>query len=353
MRILQIGMHDQLGGIESFMMNYYKHIDKSKFQFDFVIPYKDGGYYDNEILKLGGKIYYLSIKNDKNIFKFFKETNQIFEKNHYDIVHCSDSGLGIFYLYFAKKNKCKIRIAHSHATSVERGIKGIIKKIFEKEYIKLANVYFACSTEAGKYLFKNNNFEIIKNGIDYERFRYNSNIRNKVRNDFNIKEDEILIGNIGRFCEQKNQIFLLDILTNLDKKYKLMLIGDGPLKQNLKDIIENNNIENRVILLNSQRNIESYYNAFDVFCLPSIYEGLPIVGIEAQVNGLTCLFSNNISQEVKMNNNCIFLNNKLKKKKNAIENSNCREKNISNCFDIKKNAIELELIYNKLLKNMR
>lgn len=351
-KVLQIGMHDQMGGVENFIMNYYRNIDKSKFQFDFLIPYKDGGYYDNEIKKMGGNIFCFSFKNDKNIFKFLKELNKFFKNNHYDIVHCNDTGLGALYLLFAKKYKYKIRIAHSHATSFESGIKGLLKEISGKFYVKLANCYYACSTEAGRFLFKNKKFEIISNSIEYDKYLYNEIFRRNIRLELDISEDEILLGNIGRFSEQKNQKVLINILSLLSNKYKLILIGEGPLEDELKKIVKEMNLEGRVCISHPKHDVYKYYNAMDIFVLPSLYEGLPIVGIESQVNGLPCLFSNNISKEVVLNSNVKFLDlNNIKEWVEYIKSANLiREDNIRDIFNIKKNANILEKKYLELIK---
>lgn len=350
-RILQIGMHDQMGGIENYLMNYYREIDKNKFQFDFLIPYPNGGKYNQEIENLGGKIYKFSFKEDKNIIRFIKELKKFFKENKYDIIHCNDTGLGVIYLFYAKKYGSKIRIAHSHATSVESGIKGFIKKILQKKYVKYANYYFACSKMAGEYLFKDKKFYIVKNGVDYSRFLYQEEVRKTLRKKYKIKDNEILIGNIGRLCEQKNQEFLIQVLNLLPSNYKLMIIGEGNLENQLKDKIIENHLENQVIILSPSKEIEKFYNAFDIFALSSIYEGLSIVGIEAQVNGLKSIISNLVSKEISISNNVSFLPLEAKKWQEVIENIDIkRNSKIEKSYEIKKCAKELEKIYKEVLE---
>lgn len=352
-KVLQIGMHDQMGGIENFLMNYYRNINLKKFQFDFLIPYMQGSKYDDEIKKIGGKIHKMSLKNDKNLFKFLKDLDAFFKNNSFDIVHCSDTGLGVFYLYFAKKYNVKVRIAHSHATNVEKGVKGILKKFLQKWYVKQANAFFSCSTEAGKYLFKNRKFQIIPNAINYSNFKFDVLQRENIRKKLNIDNETILIGNIGRICEQKNQKKLIEILSNLNEKYKLLIIGEGTLKNDILEKISEKKLQNRVIILEPVKDVYNYYNAMDIFILTSLYEGLPIVGIEAQANGLACLFSDTISKEVKYNDNIFFydLNIDNKKIKNIIEELNLkRVDNIKNNYNICTCTKYLEECYVQLLE---
>lgn len=345
-RVLQIGMHDQIGGIENILMNYFRRINKNKFQFDFIIPYPSGGYFDEEIKEKGGNVYYFSFKNDKNIFKFIKQLNSFFKENHYDIVHCSDSALGFIYMFIAKKNGVKIRIAHSHSSNVEKGIKGFIKKILFKIYILFSNKNIACSKKAGDFMFKKKKYEIISNSIDYSKFCFNLQNRIEIRNSLNLNKNDILIGHVGRYSVEKNQVMLLKLMKKLPPNYKLILIGEGPDKEIYKDYIKDNFLQDKVILKEPVKDVYKYYNSFDVFCLPSLFEGLPIVGVEAQVNGLKCLFSDEVTTECICNPNSKFLS--LVNEEEWIEeilNVSERTNDIDNKFNITRAVDYLEKIY--------
>ncbi len=331
-RVLEIGMHDQMGGIENFLMNYYRELKDTDIQMDFLIPYKDGGYYDEEIESFGGKVYKLTFKNDKNIFKFQRDLDLFFKTHKFDIIHCSDTGLGYFYLKYAKKNGCKIRIAHSHASASESGLKGFIKTILMHAYVKEANVYFACSHLAGDYMFPNKKYKVISNSIDYNKYKFNLTFRKDIRTRLNYKDTDIVIGNIGRLSEQKNQTYILKILYKLPQNFKLLIIGEGPKEGELSKLIDELELNDRVKIMRPLKEINEYYNCFDLFVLSSLYEGLPVVGIESQVNGLHCLFSDTITKEVNFTNNIDFKSlNSPEKWIDRIEN--CDKKRISNIPD--------------------
>ena len=218
------------GGVESFLMNIYRNIDRTKIQFDFLVHYRDKFYYDDEIESLGGKIYRLSFRNDKNIFKYIHDLKLFFREHpEYDIVWGHMDGLASIYLKIAKECNVKTTICHSHITSSEYSLKGCIKGFLKRNVWKYCDYRFACSTEAGKYLYGTHDFQIINNAIDVNRFLFNLTSREKIRN-LNNWNDKIVIGHIGRFFPQKNHTYLLDIfekITKLDNDFVLCLCGFG------------------------------------------------------------------------------------------------------------------------------
>lgn len=359
-RILQIGMTDNLGGIETFLMNYYRHIDKDKIQFDFINIYKNKLCFEDEIKSLGGKIYKLS-SYYKHPIKYIKELKEIIKTNNYQIIHCNmNSAVMLYPLIAAKLAKAKIIISHSHNSSSD---KGLLKKILHninKHFIPyLANTYFACSTLAGEWFFNkkiitSSNFYIINNAIETTEYLFNNKTRENKRKDLNINNDEIIIGHVGRFTPQKNHKYLIDIFNALqskNNKVKLMLIGIGPLMDNIKQKVKSLKLENKVLFLNQRSDINELYQTMDLFILPSLYEGLPLVGIEAQVSGLPCLFSSSITKELKLSENANYLDlsespNMWAEEIQKIINTKHPRKivNIDN-FDIIKNTRKLERIY--------
>ena len=221
------------GGVESVIINYYKHIDKSEFQFHFICDEDSTKIPEDFINNLGGKV--ILVPPYQNIFRYVNELIKIFKKNKYDIVHSHLNSLSVFPLFCAKKAKVPIRIAHSHSTTnrkeILRNIFKNILRIFSKIY---ATNYFACSESAGIWLFgkrayKKGKITIINNAIGCEKFQFNSDIRNKIRESLNISKDEFVIGNIGRFVKQKNHIFVIKIfkkIIEINPKAKLILIGE-------------------------------------------------------------------------------------------------------------------------------
>lgn len=304
------------GGIESYMMNYYRNFDRNKIQIDFVSIGLEVAAYDYEIKSLGGQIYYIP-KKSKDYFGYLKAIREIFKTKKYKIVHTHMDAMGMTVLKEAKKYGIPIRIAHSHNTQhlTKNLIKLRVNEHARKNIKKYATHLFACSEEAGKWLFgeeacKNREVDIIRNAIDIKRFSFDEEKRNYIRKKYGISNDEILVGHIGRFDYQKNHQFLIDFFSkasNENEKIKLMLIGEGHLKNEIERKINDIGIKEKVILTGGVNNSNDYYNAFDIFVLPSLFEGLPVVGIEAQANGVDCIFSNTITKELLINSNIDFL----------------------------------------------
>ena len=301
-RILIVNGKMICGGIESFIMNIYRHIDRNKIQFDFLVHYKDRFFYDDEIESLGGKIHRLTFRNDNNYFKYKKDLKTFFKNNpQYQIVWGQMEGLASIYLKEAKKAGVKWTIAHSHITSAERSLKGLIKRVLRKNVNKYADYKFACSTEAGRYLFGKAPFTLIPNAIETERFLFNAQTRERIRAHHGWDETHFVLGHIGRFNAQKNHKYLIDIFAEYAKKNpnaRLCLCGDGELMQSVKDYATKKSVMDRITFTGNIPNVNEYYQAFDMFVMPSLYEGLPVSGIEAQVSGLPCVFADTITREV-------------------------------------------------------
>lgn len=309
-RILQVCQRMEAAGVQAFLMNMYRNVDRTKVQFDFLVHYTENQFYDDEIESMGGHVYKMSVREDFNLIKYIHELDKFFsEHKEYKIIHGHMDTLGALYLGRAKKAGIPIRIAHAHNDSIQEGIKKRVRLFMISKYKKHANVLFACSKNAGNFMFNENEFTVINNAIDTGKFLYNSQIRADKRKELDL-HDEIIIGNVGRFHVQKNQLFLLDVIYELRKicnNVKLLLIGSGELEKEIHDKINRYKIKDSVILLSNRHDVNELYQIMDVFVLPSLYEGMPVVGIEAQASGLPCVFSDTITKHADVTGNVNYL----------------------------------------------
>lgn len=346
------------GGVESFLMNYYRNIDKEKIQFDFIIDADSTVVPREEIEKLGGRI--IEIPPYQKIYSYIKELKKVLEENNYKIVHSHLNALSVFPLYCAYSVKIPIRIAHSHSTTNKKEWKKNIIKNLLRPFSKLfATEYFACSEHAAKWLFGkksviNKNVIIIHNAIDVEKFKYNDENRNKIRKEYGL-ENKFVIGHVGRFTMQKNHEFLIDVFSEVFKENKesvLLLIGDGPLEDKIRKKVNELGIEKNVLFLGVKENVNEFMQAMDCFVFPSLYEGLGIVLIEAQAASLKCIASTEVPIEVKILNNVEFLdlkNDDIIMWKNSILRVMEREKN-NNTEIIRNAGYDINIENKKLLK---
>ena len=300
-RVLMIGMHDKIGGVETFLMNYYRNIDRSKVQFDFINMF-DKLCFQDEIIELGGKIY--QVPNVKrNPLGYYKKIKGIIQKNSYEIIHINMLSMAnVLPILAAKKAGAKHIIVHSHNTNIPNGmIRKILDKINKKIVLKNTTDLFACSKVAGIWMFgKNKEFKVINNAVDIKKFEFDEEKRKKMRKQLKI-ENKFVIGHVGRFCEQKNHEFLIEIFRKISQERQdavLLLIGEGELKNKIKDKVKKYNLQKKVIFLDPVSNVNDYFQAMDVFLLPSKFEGLPVVGVEAETSGLMVVTSNNVSREL-------------------------------------------------------
>lgn len=357
-RILHIVQRMEAGGTQAFLMNLYRNIDRSKIQFDFLVEYEEKEFYDDEIISLGGKIYYTNFRKTLNVIKFKRTISEIL-KNHpeYKIVHIHATAIGKICTDVARKCGVKTIIAHTHNNNAVKDWKYYPKILLRKLYTKGPTDFFACSEDAGKYTFKNKKFTVIYNAIDIDRFLFKQEVRENFRKELNI-EDKFVIGNIGRLHEQKNQSFLIDIFYEIQKKKGnaiLLIVGKGPLENMLKEKVSNLGIDNKVYFLGNRKDVERIYQGMDVFVLPSLYEGLGIVAVEAQVSGLPVIASTGVAKEANITNNIqnIDLNDSIDTWveaicKSNVENRNSIEKLVRNSkFDVKNNAKFLQEFYLK------
>lgn len=295
-------------GVASFIMNYYRNIDRKKVQFDFLYFEKADKEIIEEIVRLGGKVYFVQKPSLKHIFETYKEFNLIFHDNanEYIAVHLHEVYLVHFINHFVKKYKIKHLITHAHTTKYSDNPKNALRnKIMCLGLNKAATDYFACSKAAGEFYYgkeavANGLVKVIPNAIDLEKYKFNQAIREKFRKSLNI-EDKFVVGHIGRMSPQKNQIFLLKVFAEVKKSKNnavLLMVGDGPLKLEMENEILKLGLADSVILLGVRNDVPNLLMTMDVFVLPSLFEGLGIVAIEAQATGLKCILSEEVPKEV-------------------------------------------------------
>lgn len=293
------------GGAESFVMNLYRSIDRTKVQFDFIKHVSQKCMFEDEILSLGGKIFICPRYTGKNHFKYCKWWNEFFF-NHpeYKIIHGHVRSTSAIYLLIAKKHGL-ITIIHSHSTSNGKGTMGMLKTVMQYPTRYIADYLFACSEKAGKWMYgqyvsQKLNYKIVPNGIDLARFEFKLQKRKQIRQYLGIQDNEMVIGHVGRFTAAKNHEFLIRVFQAYREKHayaKLLLVGEGELLESIKSKCRELNILENVIFTGNRSDTENFYQAMDVMAFPSLWEGLGIVLIEAQANNLPCFVSKTIPKE--------------------------------------------------------
>ena len=317
------------GGVESVVMNYYRHIDRTKIQFDFICDNDSTNIPYEEIEKLGGRV--ILIPPYQKVFKYHKALKKVLKDGNYKIVHSHINTLSVFSLFAAKCAGVPVRIAHSHSTTNKKEKKkNLLKQVLRTFSRLFATDYMCCSELAGRWLFGNKEYDkgnvyLLNNAIDLDQFKYDEKVRKEKRKELNISDDTLVIGHVGRFVEQKNHRFLIDIFNEVHKEKKnsiLSLAGQGPLMDEIKEKVRKLGLEDNVKFLGQRNDINELYQAFDVFLLPSLYEGLPVVGVEAQATGLFCVFSDDMTKETKVLESTLFLslNQSAKQWSNSILN---------------------------------
>lgn len=300
-RVLQVVTHMNRGGLETMLMNYYRHIDRNCIQFDFLTHRECDGDYGEEIKSLGGIIYHLPRLNPFS-YRYRKALDKFLEEHpEYQVIHVHQDCMSSVILKAAKKHGVKVRIAHSHNASQDSNFKYLIKLIWMRSIPKYATDLMACGKEAGDWMFRGADFHILNNAIDAKLYRFDVEKRNILRQQLGIKGEELLLGHVGRFSPQKNHEFLIDIFYEVQKlcEAKLILVGDGELRNEIEDKIRKLGLEDKVILTGLRSDVADLMQAMDVFVFPSHYEGLPVTLVEAQASGLPCLISDKVPIECK------------------------------------------------------
>ena len=349
------------GGVESVVMNYYRHIDRTKIQFDFICDEDSTNIPYGEIEKMGGKV--ILIPPYQKVFKYHKKLKEVLKSGGYKIVHSHINTLSVFSLFAAKCAGVPVRIAHSHSTTNKKEKKkNLLKQVLRPFSKVFATDYMCCSELAGRWLFGNQEYDngnvyLLNNAIDLDKFKYDEEKRKEKRKELNIEDSTLVIGHVGRFVEQKNHRFLIDIFNEVHKQREnsiLLLAGQGPLMEEMKEKVKILEIEDSVKFLGQRNDINELYQAFDVFCLPSLYEGLPVVGVEAQATGLLCVFSDDMTKETKVLDTTEFLSlnqsveewaNDIVKKQSKYKRKDVKNIIADNNFDIIFESKKLENKY--------
>ena len=303
-RVLQVVTDMQRGGLETFIMNHYRAIDRSRIQFDFLVHRLKQADYDEEIEALGGKIYRIGRLNPFS-FSYHKQLQTFFDEHpEYRIIHVHQDCLSGIILREAERHGIPVRIAHSHNSNQTRDLKYPIKLIYRRTIPEYATHLAACSQAAGDWMFSGCQFTIIRNAIDSRSFVFSPSVRATARKELGITEKEVLVGHVGRFATQKNHSFLISAFYEIQRKTpsKLLLVGDGYLRNEIEQQIDRMGLTDRVILTGVKTDVSRYLQAMDVFVFPSIYEGLPVTLIEAQAAGLPCLISDYVPLECAVTN---------------------------------------------------
>ena len=311
-----IGMSDDCGGIENYLFNMYEHINRNQIQFDFLVKGAIGKDFQSRITNLGGRIYETGILK-KNILFTWKRIEEIIKQGTYKKIYINLSyALALLYVLPGLKNGITQVFIHSHASDDFRKMKHYISRPFLLKAINkyATGYYLGCSEEACYWMFgkkrsQKHGYQIIQNAIDYDKFVYNKKTATQVRNELGLK-DAFVVGHVGRFSEEKNHSFIIRAFEELYKRNKntrLLLIGDGYLKSEIEEQIEKLGLKDVTRLTGVVRDPERYYNVMDCFWMPSLYEGFPLVAIEAEANGLFCIFSDHITKSVDILGSNVFL----------------------------------------------
>lgn len=366
-RVLQILPGLNRGGMETFIMNIYREIDRTKIQFDFLINCHDGDYVQ-EIKSLGGEVFYIPPRREgyenylQNLNKFFRQN-----ASKYNAIHYHESSLSSLEpLYFATRYGIKTRIMHSHNSKISGNKLHYLTHALGKLSIrKLATNYLGCSDKAIKWMYGGSGIlrkaELIKNGINTADFKFNLEKREYIRTLLNLQNKKV-IGHVGRFMKVKNHEFLLHILKSLlmlDSSYHLVLVGTGELESSVKSLAVTLGIAEHISFLGVRSDINIIMQGLDAFVMPSLYEGLPVVLVEAQTSGLPVICSDAISSMSKLTDNyySLSLNDTYEKWASTINQAimntdiSDREKSIRNIvsagFDIKNTTSRLFSLYSK------
>lgn len=344
------------GGLESLLVSLYKELHES-YVFIFIVQKRGRHHYFDEIEQLGGKVYSVYRENLFDYLNYLNRLNELLKLINANVIHSHIDTLSAFPLVIAKRRNYVNRIAHSHNSNQEINWYYPLKLLLKSLIRFYSTDLIACSRESGEWMFGNNNpFHFIPNAIDVDKFRFDLKNRNAIRTQLNCKKN-FVIGHVGRFNKQKNHLFLIDIFNEISKKNinaKLVLIGEGPLKNKIINRIQKYFLTDKVIILPPVSNIHKFYSSFDYFIFPSLYEGMSLALIEAQVSGLKCLLSNKITLDSVFMDNTELMDLDLSSKRWADkvffdtydrENSSKQLENFISNFDIKSYAERISKIY--------
>ncbi|WP_336183722.1 glycosyltransferase family 1 protein [Bacillus sp. 205(2023)] len=309
-RVLHVLSGMNRGGAETMVMNLYRKMDRSKVQFDFLTYRNDPCAYDEEILSLGGRLFYVPSIGQSNPLTFVKNIrNTIKENGPFSAVHAHTDFQTGFIALAARLAGVQVRVCHSHNTSWKTGFNWkdrLQLMVFRRLILAYATELCACGEDAGRFLFGRSNMErkrvhLLPNGIDLDLFSPAGQAADDEKKSRGIASDRLIIGHVARFHEVKNHAFLLKLAVHLKKRgvrFQMVLAGDGPLREQMEEEARRLNLLSDVLFLGTEEHIHELMRTFDVFVMPSLYEGLPVVLVEAQASGLPCIISDTITEKV-------------------------------------------------------
>ena len=298
-RILHIVTYMGRGGLETMLMNYYRSIDRTRIQFDFLTHRDFEADYDAEILAMGGRIYRLPNLNPFSR-TYLSALDRFFgEHPEYRIVHSHLDCMSAVPLKYAKKHGVPVRIAHAHNSNQPRDAKYLLKLFYKRRIARQATALFACSEEAGRWMFGGADFRVLNNAINSRKYTFDAAVRGEVRRELDLPENTTVVGHVGRFDPQKNHSFLIRIFEKMPGDTRLLLVGDGVLRDSAEQLARELGIRDRILFAGVRSDVDRLLQAMDVFLFPSLFEGLPVSIIEAQAAGLPCLISDKVPIECK------------------------------------------------------
>lgn len=300
-RILQVVSIMNVGGIETMLMNYLRNIDRNLFEVDFLVHREDEGFFDKEIKTLGAQIYKAPSINPfkKGEYKSFMK--EFFNNHHYDIVHSHLDALSYFPLMCAKNANIDVRVAHSHVNGFDKDAKYLLRRYYTTKIPKVATDYAACSESAGKFMFPNaENVKVILNPLDIEKFKYSEQSSHDLKQEFSLPENSKVVGHVGRFNKAKNHPFIVE-LAKLNPELIFVCVGEGDDKPVIEKLCLDQEVDN-IVFTGVRSDVYRFYSLFDIFILPSFYEGLGNVAIEAQCAGIPTIVSEHVSSDVDLTN---------------------------------------------------
>lgn len=311
LRVLQCVNKMDRAGLETMLMNYYRRMDRDRVQFDFLTHRPDAGQYDEEIRALGGQVYHAPRLYPQNYAAYFRWMADFFRQHpEYCIVHSHIDAMSYLPLLAAKRAGVPVRIAHSHSTGIDRDFKYPLKLLFRRQLKTVTTLELACGEAAGRFLFCGRPFEVVANAIDVAPYRFQPQTRRSVRAELGLREDALVVGHVGRFYYPKNQPFLIRAFERLHQRHPnsvLLLAGEGELQRQARQTAEELRLSDSVRFLGVRTDVPALMQAMDVFVMPSLFEGLPMVGLEAQAADLPVLFSTKVPRDVQVTEKCAFL----------------------------------------------
>ncbi len=355
-RVAQVLNRMDSGGIESVVMNYYRHIDREKVQFDFYLAEGSSFPQRKELERLGAGIYLIPAYS--RLVRYHRVLYRAFKEHGYKIVHAHLSTMSVFPLFAAWRAGVPVRICHNHTTAYwGEGVKTLLKYILRPFNKIFATDYFACGETAGRWMFGDRCFNdgkvtVMPNAIDTEKFAFDPQARVALREELGIPQEAFVVGHVGRFTYAKNHSFLLDIFYELLKTRpdaRLLLVGEGELESNIRSKARRLGIDGSVIFTGVREDVSRLYSVMDVFCLPSLYEGLGMAAWEAQANGLPVVVSDKIPAETAVNESGQCLPLKDRARVWAVALQKAKRIDIAAIPEIQENARQLEEKYTKLI----